>query len=63
MHFGLTFLNMADFDRLATHVVKLGIKLLVEPAVRFPNTLHEHRTLMLVDPATQRGGIQGLHEA
>ena len=50
-HFGLTFLRMDDFDRLAAHVQKLGIKLLVPPATRFPGTAHEHQTLMAVDPS------------
>jgi uncharacterized protein len=50
-HFGLTFLRMEDFDRLAAHVEKLGTKLLVPPATRFPNSAHEHQTLMVADPS------------
>lgn len=50
-HFGLTFLQMADFSRLADHVEKMGVKLLVQPATRFPDTAHEHRTFMVADPS------------
>lgn len=50
-HFGLTFLQMADFSRLADHVEKMGVKLLVPPATRFPDTAHEHRTFMVADPS------------
>ncbi len=50
-HFGLTFLKMDDFTRMAAHVRQLGIKLLVPPAKRFPDTAHEHQTFMAVDPS------------
>jgi extradiol dioxygenase family protein len=50
-HFGLTFLQMEDFDRIRNHVEKLGVKLLVPVAARFANTDHEHQTFMLVDPS------------
>lgn len=50
-HFGLTFLHMETFSRLAAHLEKLGVKLLVAPAVRFPGTPHEHKMFMLVDPS------------
>ena len=50
-HFGLTFLKMADFDNLTAHVAKTGVKLLVPPGVRFPNTAHEHQTFMVADPS------------
>jgi uncharacterized protein len=50
-HFGLTFLQMEDFDRLAAHIGKLGIKTMAGPTPRFPNTDHEHQTLMLADPS------------
>jgi uncharacterized protein len=50
-HFGLTFLQMEDFNRLAAHIAKLGIKTLAGPTLRFPNTDHEHQTLMLADPS------------
>jgi uncharacterized protein len=50
-HFGLTFLKGEDFNRMRDHIEKLGIKLLVRPALRFPRTPHEHHTFMLVDPS------------
>ena len=50
-HFGLTFLRGEDFSKMADHVEKLGVKLLVRPALRFKDTPHEHRTFMLVDPS------------
>ena len=50
-HFGLTFLLMEDFNRLAAHIEKLGIKTMAGPTMRFPNTDHEHQTLMLADPS------------
>src|SRR6185503_7641500 len=42
-HHGLTFLRMEDFDRLKAHLVKLGMKFLQRPALRFAKTAHEHQ--------------------
>jgi uncharacterized protein len=50
-HHGLTFLRMADFDRLHEHVAKLRIPFLGRPGLRFENTPHEHKTFMVVDPS------------
>lgn len=50
-HHGLTFLRMADFDRLTAHLVKLGMKFMQRPTLRFANTDHEHQTMMLADPS------------
>ena len=50
-HHGLTFLRMEDFARMKAHIEKLGIKFLVRPALRFPNSAHEHQTFMVVDPS------------
>ncbi len=50
-HHGLTFLRMEDFARMKAHIEELGIKFLVRPAVRFPNSAHEHQTFMVVDPS------------
>lgn len=50
-HYGLTFLRMAEFDRLKDHIEKLGVKMMVPPARRFPDTPHEHQTMMLADPS------------
>src|SRR5436853_1986782 len=35
---GLTFLRMEDFVRMRSHIEKLGIRFLVQPALRFANT-------------------------
>ncbi len=50
-HFGLTFLQMEDFWKMANHVEKLGVKVMVHATARFANTPHEHQTLMLADPS------------
>ena len=50
-HHGLTFLRMADYDRLYAHVEKLGIPFLGNPGLRFEKTPHEHKTFMIVDPS------------
>jgi len=50
-HHGLTFLRREEFLRMRDHLVKLGVKFLVRPALRFPNTEHEHHTLMVADPS------------
>jgi extradiol dioxygenase family protein len=50
-HHGLTFLRMEDFTRMRDHVERLGVKFLVRPAVRFPNSAHEHQTFMVADPS------------
>jgi len=50
-HHGLTFLRMEDFDRLKEHLLKLGVKFMQRPALRFASTPHEHQTMMLADPS------------
>ena len=50
-HHGLTFLRMEDFNRLRDHLLKLGVKFLQKPSLRFVNTPHEHQTMMLADPS------------
>jgi extradiol dioxygenase family protein len=50
-HHGLTFLRMADFERMKEHLVTLGVKFLQRPALRFANTPHEHQTMMVADPS------------
>jgi len=50
-HHGLTFLRMEDFNRLRDHLLKLGVKFLQKPALRFNKTPHEHQTMMLADPS------------
>jgi extradiol dioxygenase family protein len=50
-HFGLTFLNMEDFNRMRDHVTKQDVKVLMQPTARFADTPHEHQTFMVVDPS------------
>ena len=50
-HFGLTFLDMEDFNRMKRHVERPGVKILVPAATRFANTDHKHQTFILVDPS------------
>jgi extradiol dioxygenase family protein len=50
-HFGLTFLQNADFLRMRDHVASLGIKFVVRPTLRFARTPHEHQTFMIADPS------------
>src|SRR5437667_10233957 len=37
-HHGLTFLRREEFLRMRDHLVKLGVKFLMRPALRFANT-------------------------
>lgn len=50
-HFGLTFLQMADFKRMSDHFEKVGVKMMQRATARFADTPHEHQTMMLVDPS------------
>ena len=50
-HHGLTFLRKKDFSTMKEHLEMLGVKFLMRPSVRFPNTDREHHTLMVVDPS------------
>ena len=50
-HHGLTFLRMEDFNRLKNHLLKLGVKFIQRPALRFAKSAHEHQTMMLADPS------------
>jgi extradiol dioxygenase family protein len=50
-HHGLTLLRKEDFLRMRDHLVNLGVKFVVPPAVRFANTPNEHHTLMVADPS------------
>ncbi len=49
-HFGLVFLEEADFDALLNRVMDEGLKLYQQPKRRFPGTPLEHRTFFLEDP-------------
>jgi uncharacterized protein len=50
-HFGLTFLNVDEFNRLKEHVQNSGVEFMMSPRLRFENDLHEHQTFMLADPS------------
>src|ERR1700739_1566781 len=50
-HFGVTFANPADFDRLLRLVELRKISTLGDAAVRFGGTGEEHRQIFLVDPS------------
>jgi hypothetical protein len=50
-HHGLTFLRVEDFFRMKDHLVKLGIKFLLRPSLRFARSAHEHHTMMVADPS------------
>ena len=50
-HHGLTLLRREDFDRMRDHLLQLGVRFVVRPAVRFADTPTEHHTLMIADPS------------
>ncbi|HEX7660409.1 MAG TPA: VOC family protein [Pseudonocardiaceae bacterium] len=50
-HFGITFANAENFDRLLRLVERRKLRVLSGPAVRFEGTAEQHRTIFLVDPS------------
>ena len=50
-HFGVSFADPEDFDRLVRLVECRGLRVLREPSVRFQGTAEQHRTIFLVDPS------------
>lgn len=50
-HFGLTFHDKEDFERLFKLCQVRKIKMLCEPQKRFPSLVEEHLTMQLVDPS------------
>ena len=50
-HFGVTFADPDDFDRLLRLVELRKISTLGDAAVRFAGTAEEHRQIFLVDPS------------
>ena len=50
-HFGITFADGADFDRLVRLVRHRELRTLGDVAVRFEGTAEEHRTIFLADPS------------
>jgi hypothetical protein len=49
-HFGLVFLEEADFAALLHRAIDKGLKLYQQPKRRFPGSPLEHRTFFLEDP-------------
>lgn len=49
-HFGLVFLEEADFEALLNRAMDKGLKLYQQPKRRFPGSPLEHRTFFLEDP-------------
>jgi extradiol dioxygenase family protein len=50
-HFGVTFAQAEDFDRLIRLVEHRKIRVLSGPELRFEGTAEQHRTIFLVDPS------------
>jgi uncharacterized protein len=50
-HFGVSFADPADFDRLLRLVEHRGLRVVREAAVRFEGTAEQHRTIFLADPS------------
>ncbi|HEX3786350.1 MAG TPA: VOC family protein [Pseudonocardiaceae bacterium] len=50
-HFGLSFAQADDFDRLVRLVEHRKLKVLSGPALRFEGTAEQHRTIFLSDPS------------
>jgi len=50
-HFGVSFADGADFDRLVRLVEHRGLRVVREAAVRFEGTAEQHRTIFLADPS------------
>jgi len=50
-HFGVTFADPADFERLLRLVEQRRLPVLQPANVRFAGTAEEHRTILLVDPS------------
>jgi uncharacterized protein len=50
-HFGVTFFDPADFDRLHACAVSRKIPFFRDIASRFEGMVEEHRTFVLIDPS------------
>ncbi|MHB1740647.1 MAG: VOC family protein [Actinomycetes bacterium] len=50
-HFGVTFAEQVDFDRLLRLVEHRRLPVLSGPSRRFEGTAEAHRTIFLVDPS------------
>ena len=50
-HFGITFLDKSDFDRLVEIASSKEVTLFQEVSVRFAGKREEHLTVTLLDPS------------
>ncbi|MCW2694573.1 MAG: glyoxalase/bleomycin resistance protein/dioxygenase [Mycobacterium sp.] len=50
-HFGISFADPADFDRLVRLIEYRKLKVVHGPTLRFEGTAEEHRTIFLADPS------------
>src|SRR6185437_5327344 len=50
-HFGVSFAEAEDFDRLVRLVEHRKLRVLSGPSIRFEGTAEQHRTLFLADPS------------
>ncbi|MGH3631802.1 MAG: VOC family protein [Sciscionella sp.] len=50
-HFGVTFRERADWDRLAHLAESRGLRFHAKPFLRFEGLVEEHRSLVLQDPS------------
>lgn len=50
-HFGRTFLDKSDFERIVESAEKYNVKFLEKPSIRFPDRVEKHLTLALLDPS------------
>jgi uncharacterized protein len=50
-HFGVTFAERADFDRLLRLARARGLKFFAEPFRRFTGRVEEHESFVLMDPS------------
>ncbi|MBB5894130.1 VOC family protein [Kutzneria kofuensis] len=50
-HFGVSFAQAEDFDRLVRLVEHRKLRVLSGPSIRFEGTAEQHRTLFLADPS------------
>jgi extradiol dioxygenase family protein len=50
-HFGVSFAEREDFDRLLRLIESRKLRVVSGPAVRFQGTAEQHRTIFLADPS------------
>lgn len=50
-HFGVTFLDKAEFDQLLEYAISHNLPFFQEPMTRFKGKREEHSTFFLIDPS------------